>query len=152
MPSGVTVGTLVPKTPVARNCNASGYGRTYTYACATADGTATIGTNSCLRQCTVSGLQGTLTAIVNAGTTSLTCDDTANHFRGTASNGAYSCNGTTGVFLVGTAACGCATGYTKVGSVCQQNCTIPNGTYGITDGTVVNAGTTSINCNATGES
>ena len=152
--TGITAGTLVPKTPVAQNCNASGYGGTFTYTCATAGGTATIATNSCVQQCTVSGLAGTLVTKVNLSTTSLACSDTANNFNGTTSTGSYSCTLVSGTptFAVGTASCGCATGYTKVGSACQQNCTIPNGTYGILDGTIVNAGTTSRSCNATGAS
>ena len=143
--TGVTAGTLVPYSPVSQSCSASGYSGSYTYTCSAAGGTAAITSNTCVQQCAVTGMVGTLVTNVNPGTTSLSCNDTANHFTGT-STGAYSCSG--GVFSLGTAACGCESGYSLVGGVCQQNCTLPNGTLGITDGTTVSSGATFQACNS----
>jgi Tfp pilus assembly protein PilE len=152
--TGIVAGTLVPRNPVAQNCNVSTYGGTFTYTCATAGGTATIATNSCVRQCTVSGITGVLAGTkVNVGTTALTCNDTANNFGGT-STGAYSCALVSGTptFSVGTAACGCVSSdYTIVSGVCRQQCTLP-AVVGIATGAKVpytpTSGTTSTSCAA----
>ena len=75
----------------------------------------------------------------------------------TGSSTGYNCNHDT--FTAGTACTcesgrdittncvDCLDGYTEVGGTCLLDCTIPNGTTGITDGTKVAQGTTEIDCN-----
>lgn len=141
--TGVTTGTLVPYSPTPQSCNISGYSGSYTYTCATAGGDATITSNTCAQTCTVTGMPGTLVTSVSPGTAqTISCNDTSNHFTGTAT---YTCS--SGTFTPITA-CNCEPGYSLVSGVCRQNCAV-SGIAGVT-ATTAAAGSGNLVCDANG--
>jgi hypothetical protein len=147
-------------------CNATGYSGSVAYSCdsggvlstSTSCSCATGHTGAdcqtcasgytkvngvCTLGCSTGSTVGIITRNVNAGTGTLNCN--ATNFN-TADSINYSCSNN--VFSITSGACdSCTSGYTFASNSCQQNCTI-NGVTGITNGTAVNHGSTSIACNA----
>ncbi len=149
-------------------CGASGYTGSVTYNCdsgavLTTTGscscaTGYTGTNcgscdtgysmisgTCQRSCSTGSTVGINSTTVASGTGTLSCN--ATNFN-TSDSLNYSCS--SGTFSVTSGACDtCTSGYTFASSTCYQNCTI-NSVTGITAGTAVNHGSTSVACNASG--
>jgi hypothetical protein len=119
--------------------SASGYSGSITYTCSS--GVASV-SGSCFKDCAVSGINGVTATSVSQSSGSISCDSSANF----AGNISYSCSG--GV-LSTSGTCGCASGYSLVGSSCQQGCNVS-----ITGAstTTVTASSGSFNCDQTGYS
>lgn len=79
----------------------------------------------------------------NGGTIGYTCNSSGNLTTSTA------CSCATG-YNPATSCTTCVAGYTMISGTCQQDCVVPNGTTGITNGTTVPKGSTSFACNANG--
>ena len=143
-------------------CNQTGYDSSDTISYTCSNGTLITGTcdcdsgyalvgGECVNYCSVN-VTGSTTTSLASGSTSVSCD--VNKYAGTYTFSACSAGNTV------TGTCECATGYTGAGctacdigysdydsnGTCEQKCTI-TGESGITDGTLVESGTTSLNCN-----
>ena len=145
------------------SCNQTGYDSddtTITYNC---DGNVITGTcacdggyilsgGECVQSCNVN-VTGSSTTSVASGSTSVSCN--ATNYTGTYTFSACSAGDTV------TGTCGCATGYTGAGctacdtgysdnnGTCEQKCTI-TGEAGVEDGTLVESGSTSYDCDFDG--
>lgn len=136
-------------------CNQTGYdiddiiaytctdGIAITGTCACADGYILFG-GECIidTTCPIGTINGiTQTGSVTDGSGTLTCDDT--NFDGGTIN--YTCSDNT---LTPSGTCNCSAGYSDFDSngTCELKCEI-TGELGVVDGTLVDSGSTSINCN-----
>ncbi len=154
--AGLVASVSPTSTTASIACNQANYAGSVNYTCI--NGTANL-TTSCTAAtpCSVTptGVSAAITA-ASGSTGSGTCD--VAHYAGTAS---FSCNSGTPTYI---SQCTCATGYTGSGCStcdtgyfsdgsggCGLKCSI-TGVVGITDGTQVNPGSTSLACNASGAS
>jgi Tfp pilus assembly protein PilE len=164
--AGVSSPTTVTdgQSGVVATCGATGYLGTITVSCPAGTGAITksadcgcasgyfLSGGVCVGQCSVS-VNGSSISSVLHGITQVACDAGGGYSStpftfascsGSAITGSCSCN----VGYTGSTCSTCDTDYSNDGGLCKQKCTI-NSQVGINNGTKVNSGSTSFNCNAT---